>query len=66
MNTSPFFLPHEDYVRAAPDPQLSLPQSKLLNNLLKEEDQYQYYQLIDTSISIDIQPLLHQVGSCLV
>jgi hypothetical protein len=61
---SPLLISTEAYVRAALDPQLSLPQSNLLTNLLKEEDQYQYYQLINTSISIDIRPLLHQVGSC--
>jgi hypothetical protein len=63
---SPLLIFNEAYVRAAPDPQLSLPQSNLLTNLLKEEDQYQYNELINTSISIDIQPLLNQVGSCLL
>lgn len=66
MNTSPSFLPHEEYIRAAPDPQLSSSQSNLLTNLLKQEDQYQYYQLLNTTIPIDIQHLLNQVGSCLV
>jgi hypothetical protein len=56
----------DEYIRAAPDPQLSSSQSNLLATLLKEEDQYQYYQIINTPISIDIQHLLHQVRSCLL
>jgi hypothetical protein len=61
MNTSPSFLVDEGYIRAAPDPQLSSSQSNLLSTLLKEEDQYDYNQLLNVQLSNHIQQILHQV-----
>ncbi len=61
MNTSPSVLADEEYIRAAPDSQLS--SSNLLSNLLKEEDQYHYNQLLNIQVPHHIQHTLHQVRS---
>jgi len=61
MNTSPSVLADEEYIRAAPDSQLS--SSNLLFNLLKEEDQYHYNQLLNIQVPHHIQHTLHQVRS---
>ncbi|UJR28784.1 hypothetical protein I4U23_010010 [Adineta vaga] len=52
----------EEYINAAPDPQLSASESKLLVTLLSEEDQYQYNQLLNIVLPDDIQHLLHQIS----
>jgi len=54
-----------EYIQAAPDSQLSSSQSNLLSNLLKEEDQYDYNQLLNIQPSDHIQQILHQVRSLL-
>jgi hypothetical protein len=59
MNTSQFALLHDDDIQAAPDTQLSSPQSNLLITLLKEEDQHDYNQLLKTHLSNDIQHILY-------
>ena len=62
---SPLVISIGEYIRAAADHQLSSSASNLLRTLLNEEDQLQYNQLLNTSISIDIHHLLHQVRSIL-
>jgi hypothetical protein len=61
MNPSPSILANEEYIRAASDAQLSSSQSNLLATLLKEEDQYDYNQLLKKPLSNDIHRILHQV-----
>ncbi|CAF1660855.1 unnamed protein product [Adineta ricciae] len=55
----------EEYIKAAPDSQLSFPESKLLTTLLSREDQYDYNQLQTKSLLSDTQHLLHQISSFL-
>jgi hypothetical protein len=61
MNTSLSFLRDDEYIQAAPDSQLSSSQSNLLSTLLKEEDQYEYNQLLNIQLPNNIQQILHQV-----
>jgi len=66
MNTSLPFPADDDYIQAAPDSQLSSSQSNLLSTLLKEEDQYEYNQLLNIQLSNNIQQILHQVRFFLI
>jgi hypothetical protein len=52
-----------EYIRAAPDAQLSSSETHLLATLITEEDQYDYNQLLTIQLSHDILHLLHQVRS---
>ena len=61
MNPLPSFLANEEYIRAASDAQLSSSESNLLATLLKEEDQYDYNQLLKKPLSNDIFCTLYQV-----
>jgi hypothetical protein len=61
MNTTLSFLRDDEYIQAAPDTQLSSSQSNLLSTLLKEEDQYEYNQLLNIQLPNNIQQILHQV-----
>ncbi len=60
MNTI-LFLNDAEYIQAAPDTQLSSSETHLLANLLLEEDQHDYDQLLKTNLSQDILHILHQV-----
>ncbi len=55
------FLNDTEYIRAAPDAQLSSSETHLLATLLSEEDQHDYNQLLNTTLSDDILHILHQV-----
>ncbi len=61
MDSTAFDFLADEYIRAAPDAQLSSPQSHLLATLLSEEDQHDYNQLIKTQLSQDIVKIVHQV-----
>ena len=61
MDTTSFNLLADEYIRAAPDTQLSSSQTLLLTTLLSEEDQYDYNQLLKTSLPDDILHTLYQV-----
>jgi predicted PurR-regulated permease PerM len=58
-------IPTDEYIRAAPDPQLSSSQSNILHTLLREEDQCDYNQLLNIQLPNDIQHILYQVTSFL-
>jgi hypothetical protein len=51
----------DEYIRAAPDAQLSSSETHLLSTLLSEEDQHDYNQLLNIPLSHDILHILHQV-----
>jgi hypothetical protein len=61
MNTTSFKLIPDEYIQAAPDSQLSSSETHLLANLLSEEDQHDYDQLLKINLSQDILHILHQV-----
>lgn len=56
------FLDHNGYIRAASDSQLSSSETQLLKTLLSEEDQYEYYQIINIQLHTDIRKILNQVS----
>lgn len=58
---SPLRIFADEFIQAAPDSQLSSSQSNLLSTLLKEEDQYEYNQLLNIQLPNNIQQILHQV-----
>jgi hypothetical protein len=60
MNTI-LFLNDAEYIQAAPDTQLSSSETHLLATLISEEDQHDYNQLLETTLSQDILQILHQV-----
>jgi hypothetical protein len=61
MNTTSFNLIADEYIRAASDTQLSSSETHLLATLISEEDQHDYNQLLETTLSQDILQILHQV-----
>jgi hypothetical protein len=61
MNTNLFNFITDEYIQAAPDAELSSSETKLLSTLLSEEDQHDYYQLLETALSDDILHIVHQV-----
>ncbi len=65
MNTPSFTLLADEYITAAPDAQLTSPQTHLLQTLLSEEDQLDYNQLLTTTLPKHIIHILHQVTSYL-
>ncbi len=52
---------HDEYISAAADTQLSSSETHLLATLISEEDQHDYNQLLETTLSQDILQILHQV-----
>jgi hypothetical protein len=52
---------HDEYISAAPDAHLSSSETHLLSTLISEEDQHDYNQLLETTLSQDILQILHQV-----
>ncbi|CAF1416868.1 unnamed protein product [Adineta steineri] len=65
MNTSSFNLITDDYIRAAPDTQLSSSETHLLHNLLSQEDQLHYNQTINIQLSDHILHILNHLTSLL-
>jgi hypothetical protein len=61
MNTTLFDFIADEYIRAAPDAQLSSSQTHLLSTLLSEEDQHDYNELLNQQLSHDILHIVHQV-----
>ena len=61
MDTSTKHFIVDEYIRAAPDFQLSSSETHLLSTLLSEEDQHDYHQLLQLRLPSDILQLLHQV-----
>jgi len=60
MNTL-LYLNYTENIKAAPDAHLSSSETHLLVTLLSEEDQYDYDQLLKTTLSDNILHTLHQV-----
>ena len=61
MDTASFNFIADEYIRAAPDSGLSSSESHLLKTLLSEEDQSQYNEIINTTLSHHTLHILHQV-----
>ena len=52
---------HDQYIRAHSDSQLSSSQTQLLSNLLSEEDQHDYNQILNIQLSQQIIQIVTQV-----